>query len=120
MKIRILIILVCVLWVSGLEIVEGAEPKFKITEARVKSLPPELQRDIAALLYMLNAYQLKQFFATPSDSLRREWLDTYWRALDPTFVQEYPRVELELFEYCLKTRYHVKNFSTQEALASLK
>jgi GWxTD domain-containing protein len=80
----------------------AGKPKFEITEARVKALSPEMQSEIAGLQYILNPYQLKQFFSLASDSLRREWIDEYWRALDPTpttpknemMIEHYVRVRL--------------------------
>jgi GWxTD domain-containing protein len=80
----------------------GAKPKFKISEDRVKSLSPEMRREVAALQYVLNPYQLRQFFSLPTDSLRRDWIDAYWRSRDPTpttpknemMIEHYVRVRL--------------------------
>jgi len=84
--------------------VDAAKPKFKIGREQVTSLSPEMQREIGALQYVLNPYQLRQFFSLPSDSLRREWIDAYWRALDPTpttpknemMVEHYVRVRMAM------------------------
>jgi GWxTD domain-containing protein len=83
-------------------IAEAGTPKYKITEERVQSLAPRMAREVAALQYILNPYQLNQFFSLPSDSLQQEWIDAYWRALDPTpttpknemLVEHYVRVRL--------------------------
>jgi len=80
----------------------NSKPQFKITKERVKGLSPEMQLEIGALQYFLNPYQLNQFFSLPGDSLRREWIEEYWRALDPTpttdknemMIEHYVRVRL--------------------------
>ncbi len=111
MKILIIIVVAGILWFPGLDIVEGAGPKFKITEEHVKGLSPDMQREIGALQYVLNPYQLNQFFALPSDSLRRQWLDTYWRALDPTPTT--PKNEREI-EHYVRTRLSVQFFPSKQ------
>ncbi len=89
---------------------EAAKPKFKITPEHVKSLSPKMQREIAALQYMLNPYQIKHFFALPSDSSRREWIDFYWKSLDPTPTT--PKNEMKI-EHYVRVRLAMEFFSTK-------
>jgi GWxTD domain-containing protein len=104
--IQILCLLVC-----SAATVEAGEPKFVIGEEQVKPLSSDMQREIAALQYVLNPYQMKQFFSLPSDSLRREWLDVYWKAHDPTpttpknerMIEHYVRVRLAMEFFATKT-----------------
>jgi len=95
------VLAVLVLAVAVVGAVDG-KPKFKITEERVKSLSPIMRQEIGALQYLLNPYQLNQFFHLTSDSLRQNWIDGYWRALDPTpttpknemMIEHYVRIRL--------------------------
>lgn len=92
-------------------ITDASPPKFKIAEEHVKPLSPDMRREIAALHYMLNPYQLGHFFSLQSDSLRREWIDVYWKSLDPTpttaknerMVEHYVRVRLAMEYFGIKT-----------------
>jgi GWxTD domain-containing protein len=98
------IIVVTCLFALAATAAEAGKPKFKIEEEHVKSLSPEMQREIAGLQYALNPYQLHHFFALPSDSLRRQWIDSYWKQHDPTpttpknemMVEHYVRVRLSM------------------------
>lgn len=98
-------IVTCMLLLAGTaSVAVGGKPKFEITEALVKSLSPEMQKEVAGLQYILNPYQLRQFFSLPTDSLRRDWIDTFWSALDPTpttpknemMIEHYVRVRLAM------------------------
>ncbi len=102
-RIQQIFFLSAVLAAAAMLTAEG-KPKFKITEARVRSLSPAMRQEIGALQYLLNPYQLNQFIALEGDSLRQEWIDTYWRALDPTpttdknemTIEHYVRVRLSM------------------------
>lgn len=58
--------------------------EYKITADDLRPLGSEMRAQIAGLQYILNAYQLRQFFSLPDDAARREWIDRYWRSRDPT------------------------------------
>jgi GWxTD domain-containing protein len=107
-------LLLCITTVLAISVssfyVEGAEPKFEIREAHVKGLSAEMQREIGALQYILNPYQLRQFFSLPSDSLRREWVDSYWKALDPTPTTEKNE---RAVEHYVRTRLALQAFATR-------
>ncbi len=62
----------------------AGDPEFKITAEELRPLDARMQREIASLQYLLNAYQLRQFFALPSDSARRDWITRFWAKNDPT------------------------------------
>jgi GWxTD domain-containing protein len=94
----------------GVGDLEAAKREFKITPEHVKSLSPEMQREIAALHYMLNPYQIKHFFALPSDGSRSEWIDFYWKALDPTPTT--PKNEMKI-EHYVRVRLAMEFFSTK-------
>lgn len=61
-----------------------AAPEYKIGAADLEKLEPRMQRQIASLQYLMNPYQLRQFFALPTDSLRRAWITRFWASRDPT------------------------------------
>jgi GWxTD domain-containing protein len=58
--------------------------EFDITEERLERLSPAMQREIAGLHYLLNVYQLHQFFASESDEERHRWIERWWRSQNPT------------------------------------
>jgi GWxTD domain-containing protein len=58
--------------------------EYRIGREEVARLSPSLQRRIAGLQYLLNPYQLRQFFGLADDSSRSDWIERYWRAEDPT------------------------------------
>jgi GWxTD domain-containing protein len=62
--------------------------EYEIAEDDLRPLGPEMRRQIAGLQYLLNPYQLRQFFSLPSDGARAEWIARYWRAQDPTPTTE--------------------------------
>jgi GWxTD domain-containing protein len=62
----------------------SARPEYKISGDELGTLEPRMQRQIASLQYLMNPYQLQQFFALPSDSARRDWITRFWAARDPT------------------------------------
>jgi len=62
----------------------AGEDAFQLGREEVARLSPPLQRQIAGLQYLLNRHQLRQFFRLPDDARRREWIERYWRAHDPT------------------------------------
>ncbi len=61
-----------------------AAREYKIGTADLEKLEARTQRQIASLQYLMNPYQLQQYFALPSDSARRAWTMRFWAAKDPT------------------------------------
>ncbi len=59
-------------------------PEFKMSASDLNRLDDRMQREVASLQYVMNSYQLRQFFALPSDSLRRQWIARFWSRNDPT------------------------------------
>lgn len=74
-----------------------AKPEYKITPEALARLDPRMQREVASLQYLMNAYQLRQFFALPSDSARREWIVRFWAKSDPTPAT--PKNEMRIEHY---------------------
>lgn len=66
----------------------AGKAEYEITADDLEPLGPEMRREIAGLQYMLNPYQLRQFFSLPSDSARAAWIERYWRSNDPTPTTE--------------------------------
>jgi len=62
----------------------AAKAEYKITAAELSRLDPRMQREVASLQYLMNPYQLRQFFALPSDTARRDWIARFWAKSDPT------------------------------------
>ncbi|HEU4364690.1 MAG TPA: GWxTD domain-containing protein [Candidatus Krumholzibacteria bacterium] len=62
----------------------AADPEYEVSAADLEKLEPRMQRQVASLQYLMNPYQLRQFFALPSDSARRAWITRFWAAQDPT------------------------------------
>lgn len=58
--------------------------KFNIDDDNLAPLSPAMQREIAGLHYLLNPYQLRQFFELDTDDDRMEWIQRWWRSQDPT------------------------------------
>jgi len=58
--------------------------EFDITEEKLERVSPEMQREIAGLQYLLNPFQLRQFFEFQSDEERHQWIGRWWRSQDPT------------------------------------
>jgi GWxTD domain-containing protein len=81
--------------------------EFEITPEALEPLSPAMYREIAGLHYLLNPYQLRQFFALPSDEHRQEWIAHWWRSQDPTpttpqnemRIQHYKRVRTARLEF---------------------
>ncbi len=61
-----------------------AGPEYRIGADDLRKLEPRMQRQVASLQYLMNPYQLQQFFSLPSDSARREWIKRFWVSRDPT------------------------------------
>ncbi len=61
-----------------------AAPEYRIGADDLGRLEPRMQRQAASLQYLMNPYQLRQFFSLPSDSARREWITRFWASRDPT------------------------------------
>ncbi len=62
----------------------AGKPDYQITADELRKLDPRMQREVASLQYLMNAYQLRQFFALPSDTVRRDWIARFWAKNDPT------------------------------------
>jgi len=62
----------------------GGEPRFEVTSAELAGLEPRMQRQIASLHYLMNPYQLRQFFRLENEEARRAWIIRFWKANDPT------------------------------------
>ncbi len=62
----------------------AAGPSYTITSDDLQKLGVPMQRQIASLQYLMNPYQLRQFFELPSDSARTEWIKRFWASKDPT------------------------------------
>lgn len=71
------------------------QPEFEIKREHVEKLSAEMQREISSLQYLLNAYQLRQFFSLPDDDARRKWVDTYWRSRDPSPTTDKNEMRIE-------------------------
>lgn len=59
-------------------------PEYTVSAADLKKLSTGMQREVASLQYLMNGYQLHQFFALPSDTARRAWITRFWAKNDPT------------------------------------
>ncbi len=59
-------------------------PQYTVTPGELKKLGAGMQREVASLQYLMNGYQLRQFFDLPSDTARREWIARFWAKNDPT------------------------------------
>jgi GWxTD domain-containing protein len=81
-------------WASA---ASAGKPEYKITPATLERLEPRMQREVASLQYLMNAYQLRQFFSLPSDSARRAWIGRFWSANDP--APETPKNEMKTEHY---------------------
>jgi GWxTD domain-containing protein len=68
--------------------------KYEITRESLQGMAPAMQRQIAGLQYLLNPYQLRQFFSLSGDSLRTRWIETYWKSRDPSPAT--PKNEMEI------------------------
>ncbi len=85
----------------------AAAPEFKITAENLRPLSIPMQKQIASLQYLMNPYQLRQFFALPSDSARTKWIRRFWAANDPTpttpqnemKTEHYLRVDIASMEF---------------------
>ena len=73
----------------------AAKPRAAISPGDIAHLSPSRQRELAALHYFLNPYQIKQFIALENDSLRGLWLGTYWKSQDPTPITAYNEKQVE-------------------------
>ena len=85
----------------------AGKSEYKITPAGLQKLDPRMQREVASLQYLMNAYQLRQFFSLPSDSARRDWIVRFWSANDPApatpqnemKTEHYLRADIARMEY---------------------
>jgi len=62
----------------------AGKSSYGVGRGDLDKLGPAMQREIASLQYLMNKYQLRQFFALPSDTLRRDWITRFWAKNDPT------------------------------------
>jgi len=69
--------------------------EYKVTADDLRPLGQQMRLEIAGLQYILNAYQLKQFFSLPDDGARREWIARFWRSKDPTPTTEKNEMMIE-------------------------
>lgn len=101
--------ILCAVWaaLAGAAGAVTAAPEYKIAAADLEKLEPRMQRQVASLQYLMNPYQLRQFFALPSDSVRRTWIARFWVARDPTpttpqnemKAEHYLRADIAALEY---------------------
>ncbi len=61
-----------------------AADKYEIKPADLARLGIPLQREVASLQYLMNPYQLRQFFMLKDDDARSAWISRFWLARDPT------------------------------------
>jgi GWxTD domain-containing protein len=61
-----------------------AADQYEIKPADLQKLGVPMQREIASLQYIMNPYQLRQFFQLPNDDARRAWITRFWLSNDPT------------------------------------
>jgi GWxTD domain-containing protein len=73
----------------------AAAAEYEITAGDLRPLSPEMRRQIAGLQYLLNPYQLQQFFSLPDDSARGRWIERFWRSKDPTPTTEKNEMMIE-------------------------
>ena len=85
----------------------AGQPEYKITSEALQALDPHMQREVASLQYLMNAYQLRQFFALPSDTAQKAWIARFWAMNDPTpataknemKIEHYIRVDIARTEF---------------------
>jgi GWxTD domain-containing protein len=82
-----------------------------ISPQDIAHLAPTLQRELAALHYFLNPYQIKQFISLENDSLRGKWLSTYWKSQDPTPTTTYNE---KLIEHAIRARLAEQFFNNEK------
>ena len=87
------------------------DPEYKIKATDLARLESSMQREIASIQYLMNPYQLRQFFRLPDDAARRQWIIRFWRASDPTPVT--PENEMRT-EHYLRADIARLEFSTPE------
>ena len=87
-------------------------PEYTISAADLKTLGSPMQREVASLQYLMNGYQLRQFFALPSDSMRRDWIARFWAKNDPTPAT--PKNEMKTEHYLradiAQSEFHIAEF----------
>lgn len=83
-RLPVVFFLAAAIAVASVTGVRAGKPEFAIKSDLVRRLSPPLQRKIAGLQYLLNPYQLRQFFSLPTDSLRQRWIQSFWDTADPT------------------------------------
>ena len=85
---------------------------YGIDRVGLDKLGPGMQREIASLQYLMNKYQLQQFFALPSDTLRRDWITRFWAKNDPTPAT--PKNEMKTEHYLradiAQSEFHIAEF----------
>jgi len=64
--------------------VRAVLPTYEIKPADLAKLSPHMQRQIASLQYVMNAYQIRQFLDLADDDARQQWINRFWLANDPT------------------------------------
>ncbi len=70
-------------------------PKTKILPEDLERLSPALQDELAGLQYLLNPFQVRHLLKLQNDSLRMEWIETYWKSQDPTPITPYNEKRIE-------------------------
>jgi GWxTD domain-containing protein len=75
----------------------GAGPEYKVTATDLARLEPRMQRQVASLQYLMNPYQLRQFFRLTGDDARLQWIQRFWAAQDPTPTT--PKNEMKIEHY---------------------
>lgn len=85
---------------------------YGIDRVGLDKLGPGMRREIASLQYLMNKYQLQQFFALPSDTLRRDWITRFWAKNDPTPAT--PKNEMKTEHYLradiAQSEFHIAEF----------
>lgn len=87
----------------------ASAPAYQIKPADLARLEPRMQRQVASLQYLMNAYQLRQFFRVSDDEARRQWIIRFWLASDPTpttpenemRTEHYLRTDIARAEYAI-------------------
>jgi len=58
--------------------------EYTIKAADLAPLGIPMQHEIASLQYLMNPYQIRQFFQLPDDAARQQWIVRFWASNDPT------------------------------------
>ena len=82
-RIVLLVAALGVVHVGGTRTARG-DVQYEIKSADLATLGVPMQHEIASLQYLMNPYQLRQFFTLPDDDARSAWVGRFWLANDPT------------------------------------